>query len=61
MDTCITIRTLLMKGNQVCVQSGAGIVADSDPDREYTETLDKAMALGAAIDLAEKTALTLRR
>src|SRR6187401_304964 len=37
MDTCITIRALLMKGNTLYIQSGAGIVADSDPTREYEE------------------------
>ncbi|HJS28229.1 MAG TPA: anthranilate synthase component I family protein, partial [Anaerolineales bacterium] len=53
MDTCITIRTLVMTGDSVCVHAGAGIVADSDPQREYQETLNKARALGAAVDLAE--------
>jgi anthranilate synthase component 1 len=53
MDTCITIRTLVMTGDSVCVHAGAGIVADSDPEREYQETLNKARALGASVDLAE--------
>ncbi len=53
MDTCITIRTLVMRGQQVSVQAGAGIVADSDPEREYQETLHKARALAVAIEMAE--------
>jgi anthranilate synthase component I len=54
MDTCITIRTLIMRGQTVSVQAGAGIVADSDPEREYEETLNKARALAVAIEMAEK-------
>lgn len=54
MDTCITIRTLVIKDNKVYVQSGAGIVADSDPAREYAETVNKAMAMMKAVDMAEK-------
>jgi anthranilate synthase component 1 len=42
MDFCITIRTLLLKGDKIYIQAGAGIVADSDPDTEYTETRNKA-------------------
>ncbi len=49
MDTCITIRTLVMHGGFVHVQAGAGIVADSDPSREYEETLGKAKALTEAV------------
>jgi anthranilate synthase component 1 len=45
MDTAITIRTVLLAGDQAFVQAGAGIVADSDPAREYEETLNKARAL----------------
>jgi anthranilate synthase component 1 len=54
MDTCITIRTLIIKGNTVFVQAGAGIVADSIPEKEYTETLNKAMGMMRAVDMAEK-------
>ena len=54
LDTCITIRTLIMRGQTVSVQAGAGIVADSDPEREYQETANKARALIEAVDLAEK-------
>ncbi len=53
-DTCITIRTLVMRGSTVSVQAGAGIVADSDPEGEYQETLNKARALAVAIERAEK-------
>jgi anthranilate synthase component 1 len=45
MDTAITIRTVLVAGGRAWVQAGAGIVADSDPGREYEETLNKARAL----------------
>jgi anthranilate synthase component I len=53
MDTCIAIRTMVMRGKQVEIQAGAGIVADSIPENEYFETLNKARALAAAIELAE--------
>jgi anthranilate synthase component 1 len=53
MDTCITIRTLIIKGNKVYVQAGAGIVADSIPEREYKETLNKAMGMMKAVEMAE--------
>jgi anthranilate synthase component 1 len=53
MDTCITIRTLVMVDETVYIQSGAGIVADSDPEREYQETLNKARALAMAVEMAE--------
>ncbi len=52
-DFCITIRTMLFKNNEIFVQSGAGIVADSDPEKEYMETLSKAEGLFQAIRLAE--------
>jgi anthranilate synthase component 1 len=54
MDMCITIRTLIMKGNEYFLQGGAGIVADSDPAFEYQETLDKIKALTEAIAIAGK-------
>jgi len=54
MDMCITIRTLVVMGDRCTVQAGAGIVADSDPAREYQETLDKARALVRAVAIAEK-------
>ncbi|MGH2524560.1 MAG: anthranilate synthase component I family protein, partial [Anaerolineales bacterium] len=54
MDTCLAIRTLVGRGKTVSVQAGAGIVADSDPTREYEETLNKARAMLRAIELAEQ-------
>ncbi len=45
MDTAITIRTVVVAGSEASVQAGAGIVVDSDPEREYEETLNKARAL----------------
>jgi len=54
MDTCIALRTLVVKGNQAYVQAGAGIVADSDPQAEYQETLNKARGLLKAIEITEK-------
>jgi anthranilate synthase component 1 len=53
MDTCITIRTLVAKGNKAFVQAGAGIVADSVPENEYQETVNKARAMLAAVEMAE--------
>jgi anthranilate synthase component I len=49
-DTCITLRTALIKNNKIYVQSGAGIVADSVPEKEYQETVNKAKALLSAVD-----------
>ena len=57
MDTCITIRTIVMKGETACLQAGAGIVADSVPEREHQECLSKIRALDEAITLAEKGVL----
>ncbi|MDW7773780.1 MAG: anthranilate synthase component I [Desulfobulbaceae bacterium] len=54
MDFCITIRTFVMKGEDLWVQAGAGIVADSVPRNEYEETINKAMGLRRAVELAEK-------
>ena len=54
MDTCITIRTIVMQGDRVYLQAGAGIVADSDPAREYEETNNKLRALTRALSLAEE-------
>jgi len=54
MDTCIAIRTIVMKGDRAFLQAGAGIVADSDPAREYEETNSKLRALSEALALAER-------
>ena len=56
LDTCITIRTILLKDGKAHVQAGAGIVADSEPEAEYEETLNKAGALLRALDVAERFA-----
>jgi anthranilate synthase component 1 len=53
LDSCITIRTIILKNNIAYVQAGAGIVADSIGKREYKETLNKAKALMEAVELAE--------
>jgi anthranilate synthase component 1 len=45
LDSCIAIRTMLMKGKRAYVQAGAGVVADSDPQREYEECMNKAQAV----------------
>ena len=49
-DTCIALRTALIKNNKFYVQAGAGIVADSNPEKEYIETVNKAKALMKAVD-----------
>ena len=54
MDTCIAIRTIVMQGDRVHLQAGAGIVADSDPAHEYEETNNKLQALTRALSLAEE-------
>ena len=53
LDTAIAIRTVIIKDNIAYIQAGAGIVADSIPEREYQESLNKAQALLTAIDQAE--------
>ena len=53
LDTCITIRTIIVKDGRCYVQAGAGIVADSVPEREYEETRNKARGMLKAITLAE--------
>ena len=54
MDFCITIRTFIMQGDDLWIQAGAGIVADSDPQYEFEETVNKSMGLRRAVELAEK-------
>ncbi len=54
MDTCITIRTLIVKNGTAYIQAGGGVVADSDPAAEYQETVNKAKAMMRAVELAEK-------
>src|SRR6478609_9994270 len=52
LDSCIAIRTMLVKGKKAYVQAGAGIVADSVPESEYQECLNKTRALVRAVELA---------
>ncbi|WP_417909681.1 anthranilate synthase component I [Candidatus Electronema sp. PJ] len=54
MDFCIAIRTFVLQGNDLWVQAGAGIVADSVPEKEFEETVNKARALRRAVELAEQ-------
>jgi len=54
LDSCIAIRTVLLRDSRAHVQAGAGIVADSVPEREYEETINKARAVLNAIEMAER-------
>jgi anthranilate synthase component 1 len=54
MDTCIALRTMVIKDNVAYVQAGAGIVADSNPTSEYEETLNKALGLLRAIQMTHE-------
>ncbi len=54
LDSCIMLRTSLLKDGQIHIQAGAGIVADSDPASEYQETISKASALLKAVSMAEQ-------
>jgi anthranilate synthase component I len=53
MDTCITIRTMVIDRGTIYIQAGAGIVADSDPEREHAECVNKSRALIQAVKMAE--------
>ena len=54
LDTCIHIRTVLIKDGQAHVQAGGGTVADAVPEREFEESVAKAQAVMAAIELATR-------
>ena len=54
LDSCIAIRTMVVKNGVAYVQAGAGLVADSVPEREYQETVSKARALIAALEIAHR-------
>jgi anthranilate synthase component 1 len=54
LDSCIAIRTMVVKKGVAYVQAGAGLVADSVPEREYQETVNKARALIAALEIAHR-------
>ena len=55
METCITLRTAIVKNNEMYVQAGAGIVADSVPEKEYLETINKSAALFKAAEMSYNT------
>ena len=61
MDTCIVLRTAVVKDGTMYVQAGGGVVADSDPESEFQETVNKAKALMAAADEAVRYASSARR
>jgi anthranilate synthase component I len=52
LDSCIAIRTMVMRNRKAYVQAGAGIVADSDPQMEFEECMNKAKALVRAVEMA---------
>jgi anthranilate synthase component 1 len=54
LDSCIAIRTLVVRGDKGYIQAGGGIVADSVPENEYVETVNKSRALIRAITLAQR-------
>ena len=54
MDTCIALRTVVIAGGRASVQSGAGVVADSDPEKEFEETLNKAKGLLVSIEMTNE-------
>jgi len=54
LDSCIVLRTLYARGRKAYVQAGGGIVADSVPEAEFMETVNKSRALIRAIEIAEK-------
>jgi anthranilate synthase component 1 len=54
IDSCIALRTLVAKKGRVYIQAGGGVVADSVPEREYQETVNKARALVKALEIAHE-------
>jgi anthranilate synthase component 1 len=54
MDMAITIRTLVVKNGKIYIQAGAGIVADSVPEKEYQETINKSKAMLKAVEMARE-------
>ena len=59
LDTCITLRTALLKGGRVYFQAGGGVVVDSVPSLEYEETRNKAGAIVRALDVARNRGMWL--
>lgn len=60
LDSCIALRTLVAKGGRAYIQAGGGVVADSVPEREYQETINKARAVMAALEIAHQGGSTGR-
>ena len=60
MDTAIAIRTAIVQNNRLYVQAGCGVVADSIPENEWEETMNKGKAIFRAVELAGKN-LTLKK
>ena len=54
LDSCIALRTLVAKDGRVHIQAGGGVVADSVPEREFQETVNKARALVTAVEIAHR-------
>jgi anthranilate synthase component 1 len=54
LNSCIAIRTMVVRGDKAYLQVGAGIVADSQPEKEYDETMNKAGALLKAVEIARE-------
>jgi len=54
LDSCITLRTALLRDGMIHIQAGGGVVADSDPAAEYQETVNKAGALFKAVEIASR-------
>jgi len=61
MDTALTLRTIVMANDRAYLQAGAGIVADSVPEREYMETVNKAKAKVRALEMVGRTRESLLR
>jgi anthranilate synthase component 1 len=61
MDTCIALRTMVMLGQTAYIQAGAGLVAESNPTSEYLETVNKAMGLMRAVEVAETQISSAKR
>jgi anthranilate synthase component 1 len=61
LNSCITIRSIAVRGGKAYVQVGAGIVADSVPEREYEETINKGKAMLKAIEMAQEASRAGKR
>jgi anthranilate synthase component 1 len=61
LDSCIALRTLVAKNGRAYIQAGGGVVADSVPEREYQETINKARAVKAALEIAHNSTSSNRK